>query len=249
MKRLFLPALLALSLILPLAQASPARADKAWAIDASLSYMTKRVWRGQVTSNESVLQPWFNLSYQGFSLGLWANFDLTNGSGHEGKFSELDIKLQYVADLGFFRVPFGLIHYYYPPSETTTTELFAGIGVATMLNPTVVVYYDVDRIEGMYARLNLSHRVELLQGLGWRTDLDLLASLGWGSKDYNQGYWGVNKDGLSDLNFTVAAPIRWGDYFIVTPRLSYSTLLDKRVRDASDKDNNLYGGISLAFTL
>ena len=64
--------------------------------------------------------------------------------------------------------------------------------------------------------------------------MEIGASIGWGSKSYNKGYWGdvYDNSGLNYLAVGVAFPIGLGNWTF-TPSINYVTLLDN---DAKDSD-------------
>ena len=44
--------------------------------NASVSFMSNYVWRGQKLSDKAVLQPTVGISFKGFSANFWTNDDL-----------------------------------------------------------------------------------------------------------------------------------------------------------------------------
>jgi outer membrane scaffolding protein for murein synthesis (MipA/OmpV family) len=110
----------------------------------------------------------------------------------------------------------------------------------------VTVSYDVDEIEGLYAVLAVGHSFELTDKVG----LELSASLGFGDKDYNAGYFGYAKAALNDLVFGAALPIAITENISLTPSLSYMLLPDSDLGDAAkaaygEKDS-VFGGVTLS---
>lgn len=249
MKKLVSKIVLALMLTLsltPLAQA----ADKDWSVDFDLTYNSKYVWRGLTATDGSVLQPSFSLAYKGFSAGVWGNVDLSDVNGEQGNFTEVDLWAEYAHSFGMFTPAVGVIYYHFPPDDSAnTTEIYLSLGFDVILSPTLVIYYDVDQIQGLYISLGISHSFDLYQKGEMSVALDLGATAGWGSEDYNAGYWGVNKSGFNDVLLSVGLPITVMESLTITPMINYSAVVDTELRDAVENDSNFYAGISITFSL
>ena len=80
----------------------------------------------------------------------------------------------------------GIMRYQYTNDEQAdTTELFVGCTFEGTLNPSLILYQDVDSYEGTYAQFGISHTLPM----NWnRTDgLEIYAIVGYGSTDYKTG--------------------------------------------------------------
>ncbi len=199
----------------------------------------KYIWRGQLLNDDFVFQPSIGLSYGGLTASLWGNLDVTDYHDNSGEFTEYDWTIGYadaVPGIDFLKYSVGAIYYYFPSvsNDADTVELYAGLGLDMPLSPTVTVYRDVDEIDGTYAAFSLSHSVEKLFEISpdLPVGMTLLASIGWGSESYNQGYWGsLDESSLQDLTVTVGFPVPVGGWTL-TPTVNYVTLLDGDVREA-----------------
>lgn len=230
--------------------ASASRAFEAEiAADASVSYMGKYVWRGQLLNDDPVVQPSVGFQVGKVYLNLWGNMDTTEYNDNSGEFNEVDFTVDYsdsITELLGFSV--GAIRYEFPNTDLdATTEIYAGLNLNTFLSPSAKVYYDIDDIEGVYASFGVGHSISITETVS----LEMGASLGVGNEKYNEGYWGVS-DGSSaqDLTLTLALPVSLGSW-TVTPSLTYVSLMDTDLRecDAYAKESDyLYAGIGLSTT-
>jgi hypothetical protein len=235
-----------------------AQDDANIAVTVSSDFFNKYVWRGQLLVNDWVAQPGVSVAYKGFTASIWSNFCLTNEIDAKGEFTEFDYSLDYTAPIpgqDLLSFSLGTIYYRFPnqPFEPTL-EVYGGLSADMPLSPAIKVFYDVgnsidqDRIEGNYIQFSVGHSIEKIQK--WTEecycDLQLGASLGYGTSGYNRGYFGVDEGALNDLTLSVAVPICLGK-LTIRPTVGYSTMLDSNIRAATDKSDNLWGGVGVAY--
>jgi hypothetical protein len=229
--------------------------DQVFSADISVDYYGKYIWRGQNVNDESVLQPNVSGSAYGFTGSIWANIDLTNGPhqaapNNTGEFSEIDYTLDYSASVpGAEKLGFslGVIHYLFPNTTfTSTTEIYAGANLDFPLSPFFTWYGDVNAIEGSYLQFGFGHSFEKLAGsVDYNMGLDLSASFAWGSRGYNNGYFGIDEGAWNDLLIGIGVPITL-KYVTLTPSLNISTMLSERIGDASFERTNVWFGFGLS---
>ncbi len=187
-----------------------------------IDFFSKYIWRGQNFTDGPVTQPSVNLSYKRFTLSVWGNLELDNVNSNRWNITETDITLDYtsyLSDQEVVEYSFGFIRYDFPnTSFDNTTEIYAGLGLKTFLNPYVKIYRDIDEADGIYVSVGISEPL-------WY-GFDMAASLGWGDKSYNNFYWGKNSDRLNDLMLSISRPIET-KWFDIVPSLTYVNLLDK----------------------
>jgi hypothetical protein len=221
-------------------------------------FLSKYIWRGQNIVNDWVAQPSVSLGYKGFTASIWSNFCLTNKIDARDEFTEFDYSLDYTAaipgqDLLSFSV--GTIYYRFPNQPfDPTLEVYGGLSASLPLSPAVKVFYDVgnsldqDKIEGNYIQFSIGHSIEKIQK--WTEecycDLQLGASVGYATAGYDKGYFGVDSAAFNDLTLSAGLPITLGNWTI-KPQVGYSTMLDSDIRAATDKSDNLFGGIGASY--
>lgn len=203
----------------------------------SACFMSKYIWRGQLYNDDYVMQPSVGVSYGGLSASLWGNLDMTDYNDNRGEFTEYDWTIGYADKFpgtDILKYSVGVIYYHFPSSAANTTEIYGGLGLDIPLSPTITVYRDTDVIEGTYAAFSVSHSVEKIFELSpdMPVGMTVSASVGWGNKAYNKGYWdGLNENAMQDLTVSVGFPIPILGWTF-TPSINYVTLLDSDVRKA-----------------
>ena len=241
-----------------LVMSASASAQDSPSITASSDFFSKYVWRGQLLVDDWVAQPGVSVAYKGFTASIWSNFCLTNEIDAKNESTEFDYSLDYtvaIPGLDLLSFSAGTIYYRFPnqPFEPTL-EVYGGFSAAVPLSPAIKVFYDVgnsidqDGIEGNYIQFSLGHTIEKIAS--WTEDchcnLCLGASVGYGTAGYDKGYFGVNAGGFNDLTLSAALPICLGKWTI-KPTVAYSTMLDSDIRAATEKSENLYGGVGVAY--
>lgn len=239
-------------------------AATAHAADATLdvALWSKYVFRGQVYTDDPVLQPSLTLAGpSGLSFNTWLNFDLTDANSTpdrdtRGRPTEADVTLSWTPAEGVWTPEVGVTAYLIsepPGAAGTTADAWAGLrfdpaelveGAAAVL-PAVSarVWYEFLDIDDLYAALGADRVWELAEGL----TLSLSASVGYGRRPYNEYFFGgddpeapvVDRGGWNDV--TVVAELAWTIGEGVTAGLmgQYTALLDDMIRAAA---RSRYGG-------
>lgn len=230
--------------------------ESAISFDISADYYGKYIWRGQNLSDDPVFQPGVSIGWKGFTAGWWGSMDTSKINGNSGEFTEHDYSLDYSGDVPFVEgvgYSVGVINYYFPSLEDTT-EVYWGFGFDLPLSPSVTVYHDVDDIKGTYASFGIGHSIEKIAELApdMPIAMDIGASLGWGSKSYNKGYWtggsGVTSSELNDLVLSASFPVEIAGW-TVAPSINYVKLMSNEIRATNtfnNDDSYFYAGIGIS---
>ena len=230
--------------------------------EVTADYFGKYIWRGQNLSDDPVFQPGVSMAIGNLTLGWWANMDTTKINGNNGEFTEHDWYVDYSDDLpGVNGVGYsvGAIYYYFPSLDNgaeDTTEIYGGLSFDLPLSPSITIYHDIEEVDGTYISFGLSHSIDRIASLGpdMPIGMEMGASLGWGSKSYNQGYWSDTDKAsrLNDLALSVSFPVEVGGWS-VSPSLNYVTLVSSELRDTdtfasggNDSSDYFFGGISIS---
>jgi hypothetical protein len=220
-------------------------------VDFDLTLNSKYVWRGMLLVDDWVAQPSVNVGVGNFALNVWGNYELTDETDHEKKFTEIDLTASYTFELGKFSIPVGVIHYLFPNTEfNATTEVFAGVSYDWIISPSVTIYHDLDQAAGgNYVNLAASYSYSIPSlPKGMSMSLDLGAGVSYATSDYNNFYYGVDEGAWTDWSAKLAVPIGFKDgLFTVTPAVTYTALLDSKIKDTTENDSNTFFGVS--FTL
>jgi len=253
MKKLAICMILALSLALPgvFAGATPAQAELTPTVDLEVAFNSKYVWRGIVVVDDWVAQPSFTAGIGGFSFNAWADYMLTDENSRKNEIDEIDLTADYTFDLGKFSVPVGIIRYTFPNSDVAdTTELYAGVSFDWIVTPSVTFYKDIQESNGWYVLGALDYSVDLPKlgdKVGWA--LAVGASIGYGSDDNNDFYYGSDKSGFTDYSGYISLPFSFCKYFSVTPQVVFTGLVDSDIKDSmkpTQDENNIYYGVVLS---
>lgn len=167
--------------------------------------------------------------------------------------SECDLTFQYANTFRYkcFSLDYslGLCCYLYPTLLSPDTwELFLAIGWDTPLHPTLVFYYDIDKVHGWYISYEIEHTWERLYCICQKIDVGLKAgaSIGWGSHQYNTFYYCFHDKSFLDLLFTASIPFTW-DYWGIEPFFAGSYLINGEIRHhvRPGRGINYWGGVTV----
>jgi hypothetical protein len=196
------------------------------------------VWRGLTLTNRPVLQPalLFNapLGPSRFTIGVSPNFELgqydgatdisMNGGTSSFDLTELDYFARVGADAGVIRLSGGINGLYYPdgitwggqPELTNTIELMGRAELNVPLHPQVQLWYDIDKVQGLFLEAGLGHRFHLSSLVGLH--LDAVAGFSAGQERNPQqpaeNFWFRNS-GFTHARFSAALPIRLGAFELI----------------------------------
>jgi hypothetical protein len=214
----------------------------------SAAVASRYVWRGQTLSEGIVVQPTVGITLGGFAANLWSNVDLDNSEEDDDGIvmNETDLTLSYTMPIGPVTATGGFIHYDFDGGDTQ--EFYVTAALATLLNPTLSLYYDIDEGDGGFAVLALSHAFPV-----GPVSLTAGGSLGFNLGDEAMG---VNADGdtftglyYGEVSLATSIPIFKN--VTLDPRIAYSTALGdhgehaiKSISVAGEKDV-FYGSIAI----
>jgi hypothetical protein len=219
---------------------------------ADVTFANKYVWRGIRLTDGPVMQPSVTVGWYGFSFNIWGNMDLDDANANNGQFNEIDYTLDYTTTLfeplEWLEGSVGFIVYQFPNTAfPTTTEFYLGLAAPdVLLSPSLTAYFDIDEINGVYLQGAIGHSFdlgELCEGVS--AAIDLGATLGVGSDNYCQGYFGVDKSSFTDYSFSLAMPIAIGDNVSVTPSVTLTGVITGPLRSAVAESENIVYGVNV----
>lgn len=225
-------------------------------VSGDVTFQSKYIWRGAVFNDRAVLQPWVAVGTDAAAITLWGNMDLTDQNSWledgevqdpTGKFTEIDLILNYTHVLGPVSLTVGFNKYWYPStsySETAASEITFAAGYDAILAPTVTFAYSLEDAEGLYTGLGISHYT----GLSETASAGAWVNLGYGDEKHNGYYYGVPEAGLADLTVGVSAPVAFPCGLTATPMVEYASLLKSEIADVFAEPSNLRGGLSLTYS-
>ena len=252
-----------IAVVVVLATSTVALAD-GLGVDVSADFYSKYVWRGMLLNDDYAFQPGVSTTlgsdFGDFTFGVWGSMDMTEFSGQQGQFTEVDYYIDYtVALTDTISGSFGYIYYDFPETEDkyaglgNTSEVYLGVSFDTILSPSVTWYMDVDNYDGAsYVAMSVGHTFEEAFALtdDMPVDIELGAGLGYGNSQFNEGYFGVSDGGMTDTSFSIALPFEVGS-MSVTPSFNWTSIVDGDLRDKGGyaaENDQFYTGISLGMS-
>ena len=253
--------------------------------ELAVSGLTKYIWRGyENTRNSIVVQPSMTVGYKGLSANLWGNLDTKPYSqtdiGYSSTWTETDLTLAYNKTFGLVNAGVGYIYYGLGAANPggiktpDSQEIFATVGLNTLLTPTLTAYEEIDHYQQWYFLLGVSHAFEFNKTVS----LKLAASASYLKSEYADaalynaggGYGGYPKfddtyqadDKFSNFHdgvVTASLPISLAKYVTVVPTISYSFPLSddakkeikargKQTNPAENDSSFLYGGLTVTMS-
>jgi len=215
--------------------------------ELEMSVRSDFVWRGEVISDDPVIQPAAMVYADNLSAAARGTWALSSDDDDTWD-SRGDLVLDYTAAWRKQLLSAGAIAYIYHDSgvgsQDDTFEAYLGYSVDVPTLPAVTVYYDFQEIEGWYAEFSVGHSFRLGSD---RLSLDLGASVAAADEEYvrnvfvvpadeDTGFEGARAEeaGLVDLELSARIVIKLEERFAVTPGYTYSCLLDSDLRDVAD---------------
>lgn len=213
-------------------------------VTGTADFYNKYIWRGFVLDDDAVFQPGFAVSAAGFTISGWGNFDLENKDAFGS--DEIDTTASYTfSPIENVNLTVGHIYYAFMQTSTFAKEVYASVGIATLLSPVLSYYYDYSEQsqgggDGQYLALDISHSIPLIPD--YNVSLNLGAHAGYNNEDFIAGQGG-------DLLGTAGLAIPLTPNLTFTPKVAYAVPLGD-LAEASDGNQRerIYGGVSMAYT-
>ena len=256
--------------------ASPQEAAAQTEICAQLDIFSAYVWRGVTYTNKPVAQPdvWvsFPAGNASITAGSWANIEI-------GKYDDPGDDISEAGGLSAFNIaeynPYaevsfsagkaalagGIVGYFYTndlddapngglDSESNTWEVYGIVGFDVPLAPEFSLYYDFDKVSGVYVEGGVTH--SLLLGESHTLDLGGLVgfSLGQGFSEDDESF-NFADDGFTHADFSAGVPLTAGA-FSITPVLHLQINGDEITKfhspSSDGSDFKLWGGVSIGWS-
>ena len=231
-------------------------------IGFDMTYVTKYIWRGyDLFDDHGAIQPsvYADLFGTGFSVNVWGSIPLGTGSnmgnGGINQLQEYDYTLAYGYSLfedQTYQLDMGVNYIYYDfpklGSSADTQEIGVSLSLPKLINIGEVAlipgYYGCklwptdsgleDDVAGGYHSFSLSLDLPIPtteQTLSMFTDIN-----------YNDGLFGSDHD-WSHVSFGISTSLAIKS-ITITPSINYQLSMD----DSVNPENELYGGVTLAFS-
>jgi hypothetical protein len=256
-----------------LASATPGRAQTT--VGADLGLFSSYVWRGLSLTNKPVAQPDVYVTIPAgnasITAGGWANFDLgkydnasdisESGGTSAFNFAEFDPWLEAAIPVGKATVTPGITAYIYPnsaglTSDFNTVEVYLKTALDAPLSPKLNVYYDVDKVKGLYAEGSISHSLAASENVSINLGALVGVNAGQGASTNPDETANFADDGFTHFDLSAGIPFTTG-VLSFTPALHLIIPIDDATKitkfDATTglpvtKDAKLWGGVSIAWS-
>jgi len=213
--------------------------------DAYIGVYDKYLWRGfDLSGSMPVAQGGVDLTSGNFTLSYWTNVQLSSDTGEgykSGEATENDFILDYSRDLNdLVSISVGDI-YYMLDGIDDTHELYLTVGLSTILEPSMSVYYDWDEADenGLYYTASIGHSFDLMEKLG----LSLGALVGYNDKsDYAVG----NYSDWHNYELSVGADYALTDQLSISPSFLFSEGLSDEAKEVIESE--MMAGVAVTFT-
>jgi hypothetical protein len=218
-------------------------------------------WRGLKINDTPVFQPSLSVTNNNFTFEVWGNMDLSNNDEQQFEFNETDYTVSYDKEFSYFGITAGLTYYTYPNDKNyNTTEIFAGVSFFTFLEPSIMVYKDIDLYDSLYIQFAISHTFQIMS-----TGLTISAVGGYSDKSFKQGYFQRKtittksphqypdsndfSSGPVDLGLMAELPVKLKKGELIFS-ISYSNLSDADIHSPEyiDDDSETVYGISYSIS-
>jgi len=224
---------------------SPAMATVEVEGDAYVGVYDKYLWRGfDLSGSMPVAQGGVDLTSGNFTLSYWTNVQLSSDTGEglkSGEATETDFTLDYSRDLNaLVSVSVGDI-YYMLDSMDDTHELYLTVGLSTILEPSVSVYYDWDEADenGLYYTASIGHSFDLMEKLS----LGVGALVGYNDKsDYAVG----NYSDWHNYELSASADYVLTDQLTISPSFLFSEGISDEAKEVVESE--MMAGVAVTLT-
>ena len=197
---------------------------------ASVSFMSSYVWRGiQLSDDEFVIQPSVGISYKGFSVNFWSNYN-TDTTEED----ETDYTLDFSNAIGKVGYSFGYIYYALSGVEDSQ-ELYGAVSYDVILSPSLTVYRDFDEFLSTYVVVSVGHDFKVE---------DFTISAGASISYY---FYDNAEDDWQNFEVSLSTSIPVGNHFSIDPMVAYSAGLYEDESVGTELDDEFYGGVTVAF--
>jgi len=213
--------------------------------DVYVACVSKYLSRGMVAYGHPAIQPGFDLTMGGLSLGFWSSIHLgPSGSAdpdrelaNGNRFCEADVTVSYEQSFPFcdkLSLNSGFTFYVFPNTDDQTVEIFSGIGWDGFLSPKLTVWHDPALGNGTYIEAEISRE--------WKLGLDWSATLTAG---YNYRQWGYDPS-FTAAGLTIEPSYEFG-HFTITAKIFGQYALNKQYFTKSVNGFDWYAGLSCQY--
>ncbi len=224
--------------------------------EVALQMVSPYVWRGRVIGSGPSFQPQITVWSGPVMLDIWGTWEWATEEG-EPVSTRFDVSMDYTYETEAYSLSGGgSIHVYHDsPSNgdrRDTYEAYFSAELATFLSPNLTVYWDLGRIEGIYAKVGLRERFVLHE----LAEAVVETSFGAASGRYIENFFDgrgkgdgsvpTDEPAFVDFSISLMTPITVAEGLILEPRVEYTAVLDAQLKSQLKDDvEHVVGSITL----
>ncbi len=196
------------------------------------------LYRGVERCSKPVLQAELDTAGERLSFNLWGNLDLTDENERRLAITETRLSLAYGTRIHPLDMVTGVMQSF-EQERKSTREVFLHAAMLIPMNPALGIYYDFDRIEGMYLDVGGHHVV----GMSRNVVLEFRAALGFGDAAANEEAFNYGSGALRDFNMGATLFLMIEEYTMVSIGCRYWSLVDPDLRSVVAENRQPLDGV------
>jgi hypothetical protein len=170
-------------------------------------------------------------------------------------FAEFDPWAEVSYPVGKATLTGGITAYIYPndaglTSDFNTVELYGKVAADVPLSPKLALWYDVDKIKGLYGEASVSHTVQASEKVGVALGALLGFNAGQSVPSSGDDLASFADDGITHLDLSAGVPLTAG-VFSITPAAHVVINSDDFTKIASPTkthDVKFWGGVTISWS-
>ncbi|MDR0676100.1 MAG: hypothetical protein LBF97_03555 [Elusimicrobiota bacterium] len=204
-------------------------------VNADVSYLSKYGSRITIGDENGVLEKTFGISLFDFSASVWSNQGLKKDDN-----GDLSNEVNYTLEYGrtFFEklnLALGYTRYDFPDNDADSDEIYIVASYDFLITPQFLLANDTTN-GGRYFEFDLSYTQPIIENL----------SLGLGATYGIYNKYGADEDEGSGFDFRLEIACNLSENLILTPNIH---LLTGTTKNLEEYDDEVYGGVSLSYSL
>jgi len=205
----------------------------------------KYAWRGIIYDQGLVVQPTLGVDYENFTFQLWGNYTAVEEEGFPTN-HEIDYILQYRFEFGDVTLTPTLQSYTYPNQDAESAlELYLSCDYALddfTLNTTISRELKID-IPYLFGTHSIAYSKEI--GVGF--NLNASTGFGWGTKNFNKYYTGVDNGALNYVFVNASVECTLTEMISISPFVESYIITASEIKTATN-DSLINFGLNLSIS-
>ncbi len=194
-----------------------------------------------------VVQPTLGVDWENFTFQLWGNITAIEEKGFSNN-HELDFILKYNYSYGDFTFSPSLQLYTYPDDEEAESALELYLSFDYSLNDFTINTTISRELKLDIPYLFGTHSIAYSKEIGEGFSLNASTGLGWGTKNINKYYAGVEKDAINYIFANASVSYSLNEKVSLTPFLESYFITDSEIKNATNGSLLNFGvNISIGF--